>query len=116
MIFPNVERLRVFLRPGATDMRRSINGLAGAVQERMRGDPLSGNLYVFCNRRRSIIKALYWDRTGFCLWLKRLEQDRFRWPRDERECMEITPEQMDWLPRGFDFRAAHESLKFTGVA
>jgi transposase len=115
MIFPNAERLRVFLRPGATDMRKSINGLSATAQESMQGDPLSGNLFAFCNRRRNLVKMLYWDRNGFCLWLKRLEKDRFKWPRAASERLEITPEQTEWLLRGLDFRAAHATLNFSRV-
>ena len=82
---------RVYLAVGTTDMRKQINGLSILVQETMELDPLSGSVYVFCNRQRSIVKALYWDRNGFCLWQKRLEKDRFRWPQTTEEVLRISP-------------------------
>lgn len=66
------------------DMRKQFNGLVGLVQNAIREDPLSGTVYVFFNRRRTILKAVYWDRTGFCLFAKRLEQGRFVLPGDEK--------------------------------
>ena len=63
-------------------MRKQINGLALIVQEQMEMDPFQDALFVFCNGQRRILKALYWDRTGFCLWMKRLEKHRFPWPRN----------------------------------
>jgi transposase len=115
MLNVNIQNVRVFLRPGPTDLRKSINGLTAAAQEAMRGDPFSGNLFAFCNRRGNLIKIVYWDRNGFCLWLKRLERDRFRWPKTPEDCLEIKPEQLGWLLRGLDFRAAHEELHFSRV-
>lgn len=113
MIFPDVEKLRVYLKPGATDMRKSINGLSAMAQDVMKGDLFSGSLFVFCNRHRTRLKILYWDRNGFCLWLKRLEQDKFPWPRTSDECLEITSEQLNWLLRGVDFFNTHEALTFS---
>ena len=61
-------QLAVYVRPGLTDMRKQINGLAIIAEEEMRLDPLGGSLFLFCNRDRRILKALYWERNGFCLW------------------------------------------------
>ena len=115
MIFGDARNSRVFIRPGPTDMRKSINGLSVMAQQQMGGDPFDGSLFAFCNRRRNIIKMLYWDRNGFCLWLKRLEEDKFIWPRDAEECMELSGEQLNWLLRGLDFRRAHEKRQYTTV-
>jgi len=116
MIFPgDMRNVRVFLRPGPTDMRKQINSLTALAQEEMRGAPGGGNLYAFCNRRRDLIKIVYWDRNGFCLWMKRLEKEKFRWPRTPEECMEITAEQLTWLLRGLDFRSAHGELRYSRV-
>jgi transposase len=71
---------RVFLAAGSTDMRKSINGLSILVERALDLDPFAGDLFVFCNRRRNMIKILYWDNNGFALWHKRLEKHRFRWP------------------------------------
>jgi len=95
-------KLRVFLAPGATDMRKAINGLSLLVQTQLELDPLSGHLFVFCNRRRTMIKVLYWDRNGFCLWLKRLEKHRFQWPKDDKEAKEINMQQLALLLEGIN--------------
>ena len=79
--------LRVYLATGVTDMRKSIDTLAIVVADRLVLDPLSGHLFAFCNRRRDTIKILYWDRNGFCLWMKRLEAERFAWPAATSEGM-----------------------------
>jgi len=68
---------RIFLRRGATDMRKGFDGLSGLVREDFGREPSDGSLFVFVSRRRDILKALYWDRDGFALWSKRLERGRF---------------------------------------
>ena len=93
---------KVYLAVGSTDMRKHINSLSILVQERMELDPFSGRMFVFCNRRRSTVKALYWDRNGFCLWQKRLERDRFRWPEKAEEVLRISPRQLRWLLDGLE--------------
>jgi len=108
-------RVKIFVRPGATDFRKQINGLSVIVQEELSHDVFSGNLFLFSNRRRTHLKALYWDRTGFCLWLKRLEKDRFPWPQGEEAAREITPEQLRMLLEGIDFWRAHRSLGYSQV-
>ncbi len=111
----DLSRMRVFLRLGVTDMRKSINTLSLVVQEGMRMNPFAESLYVFCNRGRDIVKALYWERNGFCLWMKRLEKDRFRWPETAEEVMEVERTELEWLLNGLDITKAHESVKFSSV-
>lgn len=109
--------LRVYLAMGATDMRKSINGLSALVSHSFGMNPLSGHLFVFTNRKKNMVKILYWDRNGFCLWHKRLEKDRFTWPDCEKGLMAITSRELMWLIDGLDIRhvAAHERLPYTQV-
>ncbi|MGH7179974.1 MAG: IS66 family insertion sequence element accessory protein TnpB [Tepidisphaeraceae bacterium] len=76
MFFPEGQ-IRVFLYGPPTDMRKSFDGLYALVRNTLRQDPLSGHLFVFVNRRGTQVKVLYWDRSGFCVWAKRLERGRF---------------------------------------
>ena len=76
----DVRRILAYRHP--VDMRKSFDGLVGVVQNTLRDDPLSGSMYVFTNRRGTLVKAVYWDRTGFCLFAKRLERARFVLPGD----------------------------------
>lgn len=68
---------RVFLYQGATDMRKGFDGLSGIIRGELKDDPMNGTLFVFLNKPRNMVKALYWDRDGFALWSKRLERGRF---------------------------------------
>jgi transposase len=111
----DISRLKVYLWTGQTDMRKSINTLSILVQESMRMDPFSESIFLFCNRSKRIIKALYWERNGFCLWQKKLEEHRFHWPQSAPEAREITPEQLAWLLSGLDFTGAHERLNYSSV-
>lgn len=106
---------KVYLALGATDMRKAINGLSVIVSEQMQLDIFSGHLFVFCNRVQTILKILYWDKNGFCLWQKRLEKDRFKWPKTSEEIMNITCRELSWLVEGLDINQAHKSLKFSMI-
>ena len=107
---------RVFVAVGHTDMRKSINGLSILVEQAMALNPFSGDLFVFCNRLRSIIKILYWDRNGFCLWHKRLEKHRFKWPQSANEVVNIDQRQLQWLLSGLDIADAHGQLYYQKVS
>lgn len=90
MFFPEGQvRVHVYGRPA--DMRKSFDGLYALTRRELAQDPLSGRLFVFINRRATQMKVLYWDRTGFCIWAKRLEQGRFLsgWGQ-------VTTREMDW--------------------
>ena len=108
-------RTKVYLALGNTDMRKAINGLSILVQESMELDPFSGHLFVFCNRKRNIIKILYWDRNGFCLWSKRLEKHFFRWPESSEEVMKIDQRELMWLVDGLEInqQKAHKRLSYS---
>jgi len=70
--------VRVFVCLEATDMRKGFDGLVAVTRERLEEDPFSGHMYVFFNRRRDRVKMLFWDRSGLCIWYKRIEKGRFR--------------------------------------
>ena len=108
---------RVYLALGATDMRKAINGLSVLVETHLDQSALSGHLFVFCNRARTIVKALYWDHNGFCLWQKRLEAERFRWPQRQAEVLEIDSRQLQWLLSGLTVEQAgsHRRLRYEKI-
>ena len=101
----DINVVAIYVRPGVTDMRKAINGLSVIAAEQMEKDPLSGSLFLFCNRHRRNLKCLYWDRNGFCLWQKRLERDKFPWPQSEEAARQISAEQLRML-----LDEAHPSL------
>jgi transposase len=105
---------RVYLALGSTDMRKSINGLTLLVASQLGRDALSGHVFVFCNRRRTIVKALYWDHNGFALWHKRLEEERFRWPETTQDVLEVRPHQLQWLLSGLEVEqsGSHRELRY----
>ena len=108
---------KVYLAAGITDMRKAINGLSILVEDQLELDPFSGHLFVFCNRRRNMIKILYWDRNGFCLWQKRLEKHRFSWPESWDQILKLDHRQLNWLLDGLEVRQsrAHSRLSYSTV-
>jgi len=83
MMFAAHPTRRIFLYGAPVDMRKSFTGLIVIVQNVLKEDPLSGHLYAFLNRRGNYMKSIVWDRTGYCLFAKRLEQGRFRFPEGD---------------------------------
>ena len=108
-------KIKIYIKPGMTDMRKQINGLSVIVEEELNLELFSKSVFIFCNRNRKRLKILYWDRNGFCLWLKRLEKDKFPWPKDREATEEITTEQLKMLLAGIDFFNAHNRLNYTSV-
>jgi transposase len=96
--------LKVYVHRDAVDFRKSITGLSALVEQALGLDPFARAVYVFRNRRADRIKLLMWERNGFWLMLKRLEADRFIWPR-EAAVLEPTVEQLHWLLEGIDLAA-----------
>jgi transposase len=112
------ETVRVHLCREAVDFRKAINGLSALVAEELELDPFSAHVFGFCNRRRDRVKLLVWERNGFVLWQKRLEQDRFPWPRGgEGKVLAVTGRELNWLLDGIDvFRLRpHAELSFSAV-
>ena len=115
-MFVDVSQVKLYVKPGATDMRKQQAGLSVLVQNEMDFDPFNGSLYLFCNRRRNLIKILYWEKNGFCLWQKRLEQDSFPWPKTATEAREISDRELGLLLEGLDIWKAHKKLNYSEVA
>ena len=95
---------RVWLAAGHTDMRKGFDGLALQVQETLRRDPHGGHLFVFRGRRGGLIKILWHDGQGMCLFAKRLERGRFIWPSPADGVVTISSAQLGYLLEGIDWR------------
>lgn len=119
MFFQSLPQM-VYLHRDPVDFRKQINGLSIIVEAEMHLNPFDNALFVFTNRGRNSVRILYWDRNGFCLWQKRLEQDHFAWPRsdDFAASIQLSAQQLRWLLEGFDpwSRYAHKPLKFLAVS
>ena len=96
---------RVYVATAPVDLRGSFNGLFACVQQQLRLDPLSGHLFVFCNRRRNRLKILVWDGSGLWVCAKRLERGRFSWPRADTASATLRSEELIALTSGLEVRA-----------
>ena len=96
---------RVWLAAGVTDMRKGFNGLAALAQDFLKQDPFSGHLFVFRGRRGDLLKVIWFDGQGACLFSKRLERGRFVWPSAATGKVTLTPAQLSMLLEGIDWRA-----------
>lgn len=103
---------RIFIKLGFTDMRKQINGLSAMVQNLRPEGPFDGSYFLFCGKTHRILKILYWDRNGFCLWLKRLERDSFPWPRSDEELNEMDRDKVLMLLRGIDIWKEHKAISY----
>jgi len=109
---------QISLHRKPVDFRKSINGLSVIVEEEMELNVFSRSLFVFCNKQRNKLKLLYWDETGFALWYKRLEQDRFRWPKHlEEEVVVLEAHELEWLLAGYDVwkLTPHKKLEYMHI-
>ena len=106
--------VRVWLATGHTDMRRGFPSLARLVQESLKRDPHAGDLYVFRGRRGDLIKIIWHDGQGACLFTKRLERGRFLWPSLADGVVTISVAQLSYLLSGIDWRDAAGNLASTG--
>ena len=95
---------RIWLAVGRTDMRKGFDGLAAQAQQVLAADPFCGHLFVFRGRRGDLIKVLWFDGQGLCLFAKRLEKGRFVWPSPADGKATITPAQLSMLLEGIDWR------------
>ena len=118
MMRPSNDLDIVWLAREPVDFRNQINGLSILVEEQLMRDPFCGQLFVFVNKARDKIKILYWERSGFCLWQKRLEKERFKWPEHlEGDVMTLDGQQLNWLLDGYDLAVMrpHRSLCYRTV-
>lgn len=81
-------------------MRKSFDGLMSVIRDTYQLDPYANAVYLFCGRKQNTLKALYFDKTGFVLMQKRLDQGRFQWPRDPSQARELTRQELRWLLEG----------------
>ena len=102
---------RVWLATGHTDMRKGFDGLAALVQDHLARDPFSGQAFVFRGRQGHLIKVLWWDGQGLCLFAKRLEKGRFVWPAATEGKVALTPAQLAMLLEGIDWRAPQRTWR-----
>jgi transposase len=102
---------RVWLAAGHTDMRKGFNGLAVRIQEVLKRDPHCGHLFVFRGKRGDLIKLLWHDGQGMCLFAKRLEQGRFIWPSTSGDAVTISSAQLGYLLEGIDWRAPQHTYR-----
>lgn len=109
--------IQVYLYAEPTDMRKSIDGLSTLVEQEMLLSASMEAVFVFCNRGRDKIKLLCWERNGFIVWYKRLEKQRFKWPRSG-ETINLTGQELNWLLDGFDLfnNKPHTRLYFSSVS
>lgn len=102
----------IYLRMAPTDMRRGIDGLAHLVRDQLGHDPLSGHLFIFRNKRGDRLKALYWDRDGYALWMKRLEHGVFRFPRAQKDCVTVTAAELAMILEGIDLASVRRHPRY----
>ena len=96
-----LEEYEYYIRPGYTDMRKQSRSLAILVQETMKLEPFRKSVFIFCGRSRRILKAIVWDGNGWIEIIKRIEyNERFYWPKDEKEARKVTLQQVMGLLAG----------------
>ncbi len=105
--------VRVFVHTAPTDMRRSFDRLACLVQEVLHQDPFSGHLFVFVNRAGDRMKILFWDRSGYALFYKRLEEGVFHLPAEDEVGVEIDVPRLALILEGLDLAGAQQQKRFT---
>lgn len=108
--------VRIYLACGVTDMRRGFDGLSMMAQDVLKQDPFSGAIFCFRGRRGDLVKVLYWDGQGFCLFAKRLEKGRFVWPQVDPQrpadaSVAISAAQLGYLLEGIDWRAPQRTWR-----
>ena len=111
MFFPE-SNLRIWLYSQPTDMRKSYNGLSALVKNQLQENPLSGQLFVFINRRRTQLKILYFDRSGYCIWMKKLEQGLFRYTLTGGHKQRVNWTELKLLLEGIELKNIHQFKRY----
>ena len=112
----DLNKVRIFIRPGTTDLRKAVNGLAILVEQEMKGEPFSGNVYLFCNKDRKLLKAVWWDKTGFWLSQKRLEKEKYPWPETIEAVRELNSDELSMMLKGINIFKMHKPLYYKNVS
>jgi len=107
---------RIYIRPGRTDMRKAINGLLIQAEQEMRLKVFEKSVFLFCGMTKRNLKVLFWDKNGFCLLQKKLDKDKFAWPKDEAQALELSHADLDLLLQGFDISARHKEFKYSSIS
>lgn len=110
MLPPSV---RIFLAAHPVDCRWSFDALAAQAEQVLRQEPQSGHLFVFRNRRGDRVKILWWDRGGFCIWYKRLEEGTFRFPSSDAGGCEVEAAELAMLLEGIDLRQTQQRKRYS---
>ena len=110
-MIPVPAQARIWLAAGTTDMRRGFNSLASQAQKVLGEDPYSGHLFVFRGRRGDLVKIIWWDMQGACLFSKRLETGRFVWPSAKDGKISLSSAQLSMLLEGIDWRMPKRTWK-----
>lgn len=110
-MIPVPSNTRIWLAAGVTDMRKGFNGLSMLVQKALREDPFSGHLFVFRGRKGDLIKIIWWDGQGACLFTKRLERGRFVWPLAKDGKITLSISQLSMLLEGIDWRIQKQTWR-----
>lgn len=105
--------VRIHLATAPADMRCAFDGLMARVLTVLDQDPFSGHLFVFRNKRRDRVKILFWDRSGFCLWYKRLEKGTFHFPETTEASVEVEASELALILEGLDLRGARRRPRWT---
>ncbi len=115
MLFGLTGQARMFLYAGPADMRKGFDGLSGLVINKLKQNPLSGDIFIFINRQRTLIKLLVWDQTGFAIWHKRLEQGTFEMPSVDpsNSSVEINRQKLMLILEGISLKNIHIRKRFS---
>lgn len=111
MFFPEAQ-VRVWLYTQPTDMRKSYDGLSALVKNTLHEDPTSGHLFAFINRKRTQMKVLYFDRSGYCVWSKRLEQGRFQHRVDGADKVTLDWTQLKMMLEGIELKNTRQYKRY----